>query len=326
MSRRNHLRVSIAILMTLLLLVSCRAFRRPEQGPASGAPAIPKAIAKGARQEPTLKVYIKDTKQVKTMPFEEYITGVVAAEMDPKWPLEALAAQAILARTFTLEKIAREGGVPNRNAHASTDTEEFQAYDASRINSNVREAVRVTRGKVAAYNGNYILAWFHANSGGKTATAAEGLSFEKVPTPYIVSVDDPISLEAAPAKDRAWTATFSKAEVTQALQKMGQKPGKFTDIKIVEKGNSGRALKLGIGNATVTAPEFRLAMGSTKLKSTLIDSITVSGNNITFKGKGYGHGVGMSQWGAKGRSEQGAKAEDIIKTYFRGINIYKIWD
>lgn len=326
MIRRNHLRACIAILMTLLLLVSCRAFRRPERGPASGAPAIPKAIAKGARQEPALKVYIKETKQVKTMPFEEYIAGVVAAEMDPKWPLEALAAQAILARTFTLEKIAREGGVPSKNAHASTDIEEFQAYDASRINNNVREAVRVTRGKVAAYNGNYIRAWFHANSGGKTATASEGLAFDKEPTPYVVSVDDPISLEAAPAKDRAWTATFSKAEITQALQKIGQKAGSFSGVKIAEKGQSGRALKLSIGNATVSAPEFRLAIGSTKLKSTLIDSITVSGDKVTFKGKGYGHGVGMSQWGAKGRSEQGAKADDIIKAYFRGINVFKIWD
>lgn len=324
--RRNHLRSCVAILMALLLLVSCRAFRRPDGGSTSGAPAIPKAIAKGARQEPSLKVYIKETKQVKTMPFEEYIAGVVAAEMDPKWPLEALAAQATLARSFTLEKIAREGGVPSRNAHASTDIEEFQAYDASRINDNVREAVRLTRGKVVAYNGRYIRAWFHANSGGKTATAADGLAFEKEPTPYVVSVDDAISQETAPAKDRAWTATFSKAEIVQALQKTGQKPGEFSKVEIVEKSDSGRALTLRLGNATVSAPEFRLAAGSTKLKSTLIDSIAVSGNKVTFKGKGYGHGVGMSQWGAKGRAEQGAKAEDIIKAYFRGVSVFKIWD
>jgi stage II sporulation protein D len=81
-----------------------------------------------------------------------------------------------------------------------------------------------------------------------------------------------------------------------------------------------------MGKATVSAPEFRLAIGSTKLKSTLIDSIVVTGDKVTFKGKGYGHGVGMSQWGAKGRAEQGAKAEDIINAYFRGIEVFKIWD
>ncbi len=326
MNRPSRLRSSLAILMVLLMLVSCRAMRRPDGGPASGAPAIPQAIARGERQEPELKVYIKETKQVKTMAFEEYIAGVVAAEMDPKWPLEALAAQAILARTFTLEKIAREGGVPHRNAHASTDIEEFQAYDASRINDRVREAVRLTRGKVVAYNGRYIRAWFHANSGGKTATAKEGLAFDKEPTPYVVSVDDPISLEATPPKDRSWTATFSKAEIAQALEKVGQKAGSFNTVEIVEKSDSGRALTLRVGNATVSAPAFRLAVGSTKLKSTLIESIKVSGNRVTFTGRGYGHGVGMSQWGAKGRAEQGANAEDIIHAYFRGVGIFKIWD
>jgi stage II sporulation protein D len=326
MFRHQRWKMGIAVLMMLLLLVSCRAFRRPDLRPSSGAPAIPKAIAKGARQEPDLKVYIKETKKVKTMAFEEYIAGVVAAEMDPKWPLEALAAQAILARTFTLEKIAREGGVPSRNAHASTDIEEFQAYDASRINDRVRDAVRLTRGKVAAYNGRYIRAWFHANSGGKTATAADGLAFEKEPTPYVVSIDDSISQQTAPAKDRTWTVTFSKAEIAKALQTIGQKPGDFSKVEIVEKSNSGRALTLRMGKATVSAPEFRLAIGSTKLKSTLIDSIVVTGDKVTFKGKGYGHGVGMSQWGAKGRAEQGAKAEDIINAYFRGIEVFKIWD
>jgi len=326
MKRPNRLRSTLAILMVLLLLVSCRAMRRPEGGQTSGAPAIPSAIARGERQEPELKVYIKETGQVKTMPFEEYIAGVVAAEMDPKWPIEALAAQAILARTFTLEKIAREGGVPHRNAHASTDIEEFQAYDASRINDNVREAVRLTRGKVVAYNGRYIRAWFHANSGGKTATALEGLAFDKEPTPYVVAVDDPISVEATPPEDRTWTATFGKSEIAKALEKVGQKTGSFSTVEIVERGESGRALTLRVGNATVSAPAFRLAVGSTKLRSTLIESIKVSGDKVTFTGKGYGHGVGMSQWGAKGRAERGANAEDIIHSYFHGVGIFKIWD
>lgn len=326
MIRRKYLQSSLAILMVLLLLVSCRALRRPGPGPASSAPAIPEVIAQGARQEPQLKVFVKETQQIKEMAFEEYIAGVVAAEMDPKWPLEALAAQAILARTFTLEKIAREGGVPNRDAHASTDIEEFQAYDASRINARVREAVKLTRGKVAAYNGRFIRAWFHANSGGQTATAADGLAFEKEPTPYVVSVDDAISQEAAPAKDRTWAATFSKTEIAKALQTIGQNPGVYNEVQVVERSDSGRVLTLRVGNATISAPAFRLALGSTKLKSTMIESITVSGNRVTFKGKGYGHGVGMSQWGAKGRAEQGANAEEIIKAYFQGVTVHKIWD
>lgn len=326
MIRHKKWQSTILIGVLILLLVSCQTLRRPDVQSKKNAPAIPKAIAQGERKEPVLKVYFKEDQKVKSMPVEEYIAGVVAAEMDPNWPVEALAAQAILARTFTLEKIAREGGVPNRGAHASTDIEEFQAYDASRVNDKVRQVVKATRGQIAAYQGNYIRAWFHANSGGKTATAAEGLSFHKEPTPYVVSVDDAISQQAAVEKDSSWSLTVNKSDVIKALQKIGKKVDSFNKVEIAEKGDSGRATKLRIGSVTVSAPEFRLAIGSTELKSALIDSITVSGNKVTFKGKGYGHGVGMSQWGAKGRADQGAKAEEIIKAYFRDVNIVSVWD
>lgn len=316
------------ILLIALALVSvlpgCQPLRRP--APQAGAPTIPQQIARGNRQEPVLKVYIKETKQIKEMKLEDYVTGVVAAEMEPAWPLEALAAQAILARTFTLQKIADEGGVPARNADASTDIEEFQAYDPSRINNNVKEAVRRTRGMVVASNGKFIRAWFHANSGGKTASAMEGLGFDKAPTPYISAIDDPVSQQAAPADQRSWAATFSKAEVKQALQQLGQPVNDFSSLQIAEKGPSGRATKLSVGSVVVSGPAFRLALGSTEMRSTLIDSVTVSGNRVTFKGKGYGHGVGMSQWGAKGRAEQGASAEEIIRAYFTNIALFKIWD
>lgn len=322
--KRRLIWLLLSLLMATLILGACTPLRSP--APQAGAPAIPKQIAAGNRQEPMIKVYMKDTKQIKQMKLEDYVTGVVAAEMEPNWPLEALAAQAILARTFTLQKIADEGGVPARQADASTDIEEFQAYDPSRINNTVKEAVRRTRGMVAAYDGKFIRAWFHANSGGKTASAMEGLGFDKAPTPYVVSIDDPISQQVDPADQKTWTATFSKADVKQALQKMGQTASDFQSIQIAEKGPSGRATKIGVGSTVVSGPAFRLALGSTKLRSTLIDSVSVSGDKVTFKGKGYGHGVGMSQWGAKGRAEQGTKAEDIVKAYFKNITLFKIWD
>ena len=322
--KRRLLWVLLPVLIALLVLGACAPLRKPS--PQTGAPVIPKQIARGGRQEPRLKIYMKDTKQIKEMKLEDYVAGVVAAEMEPNWPLESLAAQAILARTFTLQKIAKEGGVPSRNADASTDIEEFQAYDPSRINNTVKEAVRRTRGMVAASNGQFIRAWFHANSGGKTTIAMEGLGFDQEATPYVVSIDDPISMQVAPPEQQTWTATFTKAEVSQAMQKVGQTVGDFQTVKIAEKGPSGRATKISIGSAVVAGPAFRLALGSTKLRSTLIDSITVSGDKVMFKGKGYGHGVGMSQWGAKGRADQGAKAEDIVKAYFKNVNIFKIWD
>lgn len=321
--KRSICALLLPFLFASLLLSSCIPSRRPAP---QGAPAIPRSIFRGDRKEPQLKVYMKDSGQVKTMNFEEYIAGVVAAEMEPSWPVEALAAQAILARTFTLEKIVRDGGVPSRNADASTDIEEFQAYDASRINNNVREAVKRTRGMVVSHNGQFIKAWFHANSGGKTATALEGLGFNKVPTPYIVVVDDPVSVQAAPPDQTNWTATFSADELKKAVQEVGQNPGGISRVEIAEKGPSGRATRMRIGSATVSAPALRLALGSTKMRSTLIESVQVQGGRITMKGKGFGHGVGMSQWGAKGKADQGAKAADIVNSYFRGTTMHKIWE
>jgi stage II sporulation protein D len=314
----------LPVLFVFIFLDACAPLRRP--APGGNIPPIPDQISRGNRQEPVLKVYMHDTQQVKEMPMEEYIAGVVAAEMDPKWPLEALAAQAILARTFTLQKIASQGGVPNRNAHASTDIEEFQAYDASRINDQVRQAVQRTRGEVAVAGGQFIRAWFHANSGGRTATAVEGLAFDKEPTPYVVSIEDSISVQAAPEDQQVWKATFSKDEVKRAVQEVGSRVGDFSRIEIVERGPSGRATKLGIGSAVVSATAFRLAIGSTEMRSTLLEDITVKGNSVTFTGKGYGHGVGMSQWGAKGRADRGEKAETIVQAYYKQISIEKIWD
>lgn len=81
-----------------------------------------------------------------------------------------------------------------------------------------------------------------------------------------------------------------------------------------------------IGNETVQAAGFRVALDSTKMKSTLLTSLTVSGDQVTMKGKGYGHGVGMSQWGAYQMAKEGKSAEDIINHYFKGVEIVKLWE
>lgn len=119
--------------------------------------------------------------------------------------------------------------------------------------------------------------------------------------------------------------TFSVSEVAAAANKVGKKVNKITSIKIGKKGPSGRAMTIVINGIEVPAPELRLALGSERLKSTFIDSIILSGNNIIIKGRGFGHGVGMSQYGAVGLAEQGGKAEDIISHYFKGIKLEKRW-
>jgi stage II sporulation protein D len=269
--------------------------------------------------EPTISVYMTDTGEVKQMPLETYLEGVVAAEMDPNWPSQALEAQAIVARTFTLRKIA-DGGVPHRGTDASTDPKEFQAYNASRVNDKVKAAVAATRGKVVTYSGVPINAWFHASSGGVTASAQEGLGYKKEATPYVIPVND---VQAEPA--HPWYKTFTNAQVSQACAAVGVDVGYVTSIKIGRKGPSGRAETLVVNGKEVPAPSFRIAIGDKAMQSTLLDEVRMSGDNIYMKGRGFGHGVGMSQWGAWMMAQQGKSAEDIVAYYYRGVKIQGIY-
>ncbi|KAF0195626.1 MAG: SpoIID/LytB domain-containing protein [Bacillota bacterium] len=316
----------LLIVSFMITVTSCRVFRRPTTPQDGGAmPPIPSKIARGDRLEPNIRVYLHETGQIQTMGFEEYLLGVVAAEMEPTWPAEALAAQAIVARAFTLDKIARQGGVPGRNADASTDIQEFQAYDASRINDNVRQAVQRTRGTVLAFQGEFVRTWFSAYCDGMTSTAEDGLAFREFPTPFITRVTD-ICPERTPENVQGYTVTFTKSEVTQAMQQAGQNTGSFSQIDVVNRDQAGRAVSVRIGQATVSGPAFRIAIGSTRLRSTKWDSVTVTGDRVTFVGSGYGHGVGMCQWGARARAEQGNSFEQIVKGFFPNTQLGKIWD
>ncbi|MDT8902794.1 SpoIID/LytB domain-containing protein [Anaeroselena agilis] len=305
------------VLAAALVAAGCSMFKAPQKKPGGQQQA-----AQGA--EPQISVYMHETGEKKTMKMEDYIAGVVAGEMKSDWPVEALAAQAIVARTFTLEEMESKGGVPARGTQASTDIKEFQAYNAKDVNDNVKKAVEMTRGMVAVYQGKPIRTWFHASAGGITATAKEGLNFREAEPPYIQSVQSPDDL--APADVKNWTASFSKQEVMAALSKMGQKVSSVDSVEIGQKGPSGRATELVFNkNVKVSAPDFRVQIGSTELKSMLLDKVSVEGDKVAFSGKGYGHGVGMSQWGANKMAKEGKKPEDIVSHYFKGITVEKRW-
>ncbi|SNS44588.1 stage II sporulation protein D [Anaerovirgula multivorans] len=317
------------LLLVILLIISlagCRAARRPE-GPQQPeeTPDIPEAIDQGEGKEPRLTVHIVEEEQNKEMDFEEYLQGVLAGEMQNDWPMEALKAQAILARTFVMEFVDNMEGSKYEGANVSTDIEEAQAWNAEGVNERIVEAVNATRGQVAVHNNEYIKAWFHAHAAGQTAMAVEGLGLDEEEPPYVHSIESPDSPEA-PEEDVNWSETFTKAEIVEAVQSAGQEPGDFDSITVAEWGPSGRAYKLQIGEAVVMAPAFRLALDSTRMKSTKLENISVEGDQVTISGTGYGHGVGMSQWGAYQMAEDGRSAEEIVKHYFKDIEIIKLWE
>ncbi|MEW6172235.1 MAG: SpoIID/LytB domain-containing protein [Bacillota bacterium] len=297
-----------------------KAARKPLQ-----LPYIPKEISRGAGKEPRIKVFVAQEGQIREMPLEKYVEAVVAGEMKSSFSAEALAAQAILARTHALEFVAEhKHSTVNPAADISTSFEEAQAWAPENVNDRIRQAVSRTRGKVVVYNGRYIKAWFHAHAGGLTAKAKEGLNYKYAEPPYtrvVKSAEGP----GAPKDYAAWRAVFDKQEVINAVQSLGTAPRNFNTIDIVQKGPSGRATRIRVGGVEVPAPDLRKALDSTRMKSTLLTGARVEDNKVVFEGKGFGHGVGMSQWGAEELARRGKKAEDIIRYYYKDVDIVKIW-
>lgn len=319
-NRRIFSYAVIAVVAVFALFGFFRGIKHPALQPEKNSPD-----QEFRYKEPVITLYVNETGEKKRIKFEEYIAGVVAAEMETDWPVEALAAQAILARTFTLYKIKYEGGARQHGTDASTSTEEFQAYDPGKINSRVRKAVNMTRGMVVRYRGRYVRAWFHSNAGGKTATAAEGLAFTKEPTPYIKVVSDP-GQKVAPPEERNWSASFPIETVRSAVKSQtGIDPGNITSVAVVKRGPSGRATEIKMGNTVISGPSLRLGLGPERMLSTLIDRIEIRNGALYIAGRGRGHGVGMSQWGAYYLAKQGKSPVDIIRYYYRDVTFDKIW-
>lgn len=298
--------------LTVVVGVSCKKEKKPE---------IPETVETVAG-EPVLKVYNTSTSSVENLNLENYLYGVVAGEMSSSWPIEALKAQAILARSYTMYFLANNKS-KFEGADISTDITEAQAYVPSEINENIKKAVDETKGKIVAVDGRYVQTWFHANAGGKTATAKEGLKLWG---------DEPESIKIASSpettknsENAVWQTTLSKSDVLNALRKMNISVSNVANFEIGEKGKSGRAVTFQIGGKTVSAPEFRIAVGSTKFKSTFITKISSNKNGFFIEGKGFGHGVGLSQWGAKIMAEDGKNAEQIIGHYFKNVDIVRLY-
>lgn len=286
----------------------------------------------GKNGELLLRVYVVEDQQVEERELENYVKGVLAGEMKNDWPLEALKAQAILARTFVL-KFVQEKESQYPGADISTDIEEAQAYDASAVNERIQQAVEETRGLVLSCEGELPYAWFHAHSGGMTEYARAGLGWEKDEPAYTQPSRGTEPEQLSDAKENQqlqaaaeWKADFTFAEWTAACQKQGVQvePHAGSQLQISQRGESGRAVTLEIDGQTVNATDLRLALGSTKMRSTLLTSLKIENGKVHMAGKGYGHGVGMSQWGAYGMAQEDKSAEQIIKHYFQKVEIAQI--
>lgn len=318
----------MGLIVVCLLLAGCRAeaVDQPEAttAPEDGMPLVPEKLQKNEKGVPLLNVYVTDEETVSEMDLETYLLGVVAGEMKNDWPLEALKAQAILARTFVL-KFCEEKESKYPGADVSTDIEEAQAFDDTAVNERVEQAVRETEGMVLSHNGRLPYAWFHAHSGGMTAKAREGLNWEKEEPGY-TRVTAGLESEAAPEEARRWEAAFPEAEFLSAVKACGVKGvSAIESLQVGNRGVSGRAETILVNGKEVNAANLRIALGSTKMRSTLLSTLNFADGRVNMSGKGYGHGVGMPQWGAYGMAEDGKTAEEIVTYYFQDVDVEKLW-
>ncbi len=279
-------------------------------------------------REPQISVYDNKTGAIFHLPMEEYIAGVVAGEMYPNWPREAYAAQVIFARSFTFAHM-EEGGMKERyGTDVSTDITETQSYNEDAITKELRAAVESTRGMVMVYDNDYVKAWFHAYSGGVTASAKEGLDYQGDEPPYIRVVRLPEN-EYAPLDVTDWQASYSEADLRARLAMSGVDVGKIQDIQITERGETERITRLEIRGEKktkeITGPAFRLAVDSTIMRSTLVSEFLFDGESLVIRGKGYGHGVGLSQWDAYKLAREGKDAKSIVLTFFPLVRLTKLY-
>ena len=299
------MRTTALCLLLLLLLTGC----------ASDA-ALTKTTATAV---PEINVWVVEANALVRMDTESYVAGVVAGEMPSDWPMEALRAQAILARTFVMKFLSeKESRYPG--ADISTDIAEAQAYDAAAIDERILAAVYGTRGMVLrAEDGSLPYTWFHAHSGGMTALATEALDWQG-DEPSHTRVTDGLE-----ADDAAWSAVFSEAEFLAACADAGFPATSCARVTIAETGPSGRAVTLDVDGTPVNAARLRISLGSTRMRSTLLTGVTCSEGTIRMSGRGYGHGVGMPQWGAHALAMAGKTAEEIALHYYSGLRIERIW-
>ena len=270
------------------------------------------------KDDKKIKMYNINTQTIETLSLNQYLEGVVAGEMENNSPIEALKAQAVLARTFTL-KFLEFGTSKYDGADISNDITEAQAYNPDYINDAIKQAVKETDGQVVKNAGQLIDAYFHANSGGHTADLKEGLNYQDEQPSFIKSTKSPETAENS--NNFNWSCEISKDEILNALRNMGVTVSSINTFSCGDKGESGRCLNFIIGGKQVNANTFRLNVGGTLLKSTLIEKIEVSTSSVKFTGKGYGHGVGMSQEGAKILAKDGKNYKEIIDYYFNDIEI-----
>ncbi len=248
---------------------------------------------------------------------EDYLYSIVPKEMPHTWPKEALMAQAVASRTYALYLKKQSAHLPFDVA-ATTDSQVYGGVLAEK--ETTTRAVNATRGQVLTYHDHLVAAYFHANSAGHTEDARQVWDID---APYLKGKPDKYS---ANAPDEVWQCYLSYDEIAECCSKSGVAVGRVLGVKVTDVSANGRNLTITVltdaGIAEMTGNHFRLKMDPVRIRSTHFQIIPKN-KGVLISGKGYGHGVGMSQWGAQRMAREGLPYQNILTYYYPGAVVSK---
>lgn len=320
--------LAILALVAALPFFIVRLAKQPEPAP---QPPVPQQEEKVKREyDYDVTVYLTKSKKLVTVKLEEYVKCVTASEMPAAFELEALKAQAVAARTYALAKqqaFARSGNKAHPQA-ALCDDVHCQVYrDKETIESlkssdwmqsywwKIEEASAQTAGEVMTYQGRLVeQPLFYSSSGGQTENSEDVFT---AAVPYLRSVSSPYE-EESPHQSETKEMTLKEVEKAVKRAGYGSTGGlKKGNIEILSRNTGGSVAKIKLGKLTLRGRDVRTACD---LRSADFD-IEVSGSRIIFTTKGYGHGVGMSQYGATGMAKNQYTYEQILRHYYSGVQV-----
>ncbi|MBI1976364.1 MAG: SpoIID/LytB domain-containing protein [Candidatus Omnitrophica bacterium] len=249
---------------------------------------------------------------------EDYLQGVLYHEVSHRWPSEVLRAQAVAARTYAIYQTTVS---QSKDFDVTSDVFSQVYGGATSEKRRTNRAVEATRGIVLVWNNQIFPAYFHAACGGNTLASNE---LWKIEIPPLLGVKCSF---CAGSPHFYWKTDMSKETLLARLKKADYPLKDIDGIEMIRNDAAGRALDLILfhpdGQLNMSANAFRLAAGPNEIRSTFF-TVDIQNQQIVFRGRGWGHGVGLCQWGAYGMSRQGKKMEEILSYYYPGAEIVKI--
>jgi stage II sporulation protein D len=256
---------------------------------------------------------------VNELPLEDYLVGLINCEISSQWPMEAIKAQAVVARSYAAYQIEARKYAPYHLESTVMD----QVYEGCDIeDSRAQQGVKETAGEVLTYENKVIQAFYHSNCGGHTEASENVWGFS---LPYLRGVQCEYCLKSPAAN---WEQAIPLKKIELLLKNNGYQVNGLWDIKAGKKNKSGRVTDLSLlsakGTLTISAVNLRKVIGYSVIKSTNFE-VTTNVDEAIFVGIGYGHGVGLCQWGAKQRAADGFNYREILSYYYPGTRLEKIY-